>query len=94
MYRITKVKVLNDYNIEIKFNDGTKGIINLSSKLSKGIFKLWKNYDYFQKVKIGSSGELSWNEEIDLCPDALYLQLTGKKPEDIFPSLNKERASA
>lgn len=94
MYKITKVKVLDNYNVEIKFNDGEKGIINLSNKLKKGIFKLWKDYNYFKNVKIGNSGELSWNDEIDLCPDALYLQLTGKKPEDIFPSLNKERASA
>ena len=39
------------------------------------------------KVKIGETGELIWSEQVDLCPDALYLRLTGKKPEDIFPSL-------
>jgi len=26
-------------------------------------------------------------EDIDLCPDALYLRLTGKTPEDLFPAL-------
>jgi hypothetical protein len=45
-------------------------------------------------VKIGSSGELVWNDQIDLCPDALYLKVTGKKPEDIFPALRQEHANA
>ncbi len=41
----------------------------------------------FNQVRIGSSGELVWDDRIDLCPDALYLKVTGKKPEDIFPAL-------
>jgi hypothetical protein len=24
---------------------------------------------------------------MDLCPDALYLKVTSKKPEDLFPAL-------
>jgi hypothetical protein len=28
--------------------------------------------------------------EIDLCPDSLYLKVTGRKPEEIFPSLGFE----
>jgi len=38
-------------------------------------------------VSIGSSGEISWKGEIDLCPNSLYLKMMGKKTEDLFPSL-------
>ncbi len=40
-------------------------------------------------VRIGSGGELAWSDEIDLCPDAMYLRITGKKPGDLFPALNE-----
>ena len=40
-------------------------------------------------MRIGSSGELAWGDEIDICPDALYLRITGKKPEDLFPKLQE-----
>jgi len=94
MYKIIKIKVLKDYRIELTFNDGKNGIVDLSEDVGIGIFKLWNDYIFFEKVKIASAGYLTWDDKIDLCPDSLYLQMTGKKPEDIFPSLNQERYSA
>ena len=35
-----------------------------------------------------------WGDQIDLCPDSLYLRATGKKPEDVFPALRHEFAYA
>jgi hypothetical protein len=32
-----------------------------------------------------SAGEPVWGEKINFCPDALYLKITGKKPEDVSP---------
>jgi hypothetical protein len=29
----------------------------------------------------------AWPGEVDLCPDALYLDVTGKRAEEIFPTL-------
>ena len=48
----------------------------------------------FDRVRIGSSGELCRGDWIDLCPDALYLKLTGKKPEDVFPALREQPTEA
>ena len=90
MHRITGVKVPKDYGLELTFVDGTRGTVDLSHLAGKGVFALWNDYDAFREVRIGPSGELVWGEQIDLCPDALYLQATGKKPEDIFPNLNQE----
>ena len=33
-----------------------------------------------------SSGHPEWPVGLDLCPDFLYLQLTGKRPEQVFPA--------
>ncbi len=35
-----------------------------------------------------------WADQIDLCPDSLYLRAASKKPEDVFPSLLRETAYA
>jgi hypothetical protein len=35
--------------------------------------------------------ELVWREQVDPCSDALYLKVTGKKPEDIFPALRDQQ---
>lgn len=90
MHRITNVQVLEGYNLRLKYADGTEGIVDLSCLVGKGVFSIWNNYDEFKKVAIGSSGELLWGSEVDLCPDSLYLEITGKKPEEIFPSLKRE----
>lgn len=90
MYRITNVKVLEGYNIWLKYADGVEGTVSLSRLVGKGVFLLWNNYDEFKNVSIGSSGELLWGSEVDLCPDSLYLEITGKKPEEIFPNLKRE----
>jgi len=94
MNKITDVKVLEDYKLELTFADGTRGTVDLSHLVGKGVFALWKDHDVFREVRIGSSGELVWGEQIDLCPDALYLQATGQKPEDIFPNLKQEPVHA
>jgi hypothetical protein len=87
MYKIREVKMLSHYKLDLTFDDGTKGIVDLSGLVGKGVFCLWLDYKAFEHVRIGSSGELVWNDQIDLCPDALYLKITGKKPEEIFTAL-------
>jgi hypothetical protein len=32
--------------------------------------------------------------DIDICPDAMYLQLTGKSPEEVLPALRSAPADA
>jgi len=94
MYKITDVKILSNYKIWLKYSDGTEGTVNLSHLVGKGVFSLWNNYEEFKKVSIGSSGELLWGKEVDLCPDSLYLQITGKKPQDLFPNIKRKSIHA
>jgi hypothetical protein len=94
MRRITKVKVLPGYRLELEFDDGVSGIVDLSEAVGKGVFALWRDPLAFEQVRIGSSGELVWGEKVDLCPDALYLKVTGKNPEDLFPALRDQPSHA
>ena len=89
MPRPIQIKPLENYRLWIKFSDSVEGIVDLSHLAGQGVFALWNDYREFQKVHIGSSGEIAWSEEIDICPDTLYLRVTGKKPEDLFPKLRE-----
>lgn len=87
--RVVEIEVLPNYRLRLKYADGVEGIVDLSDYVGKGVFAVWEDPRELARVKVGSSGELVWNDQVDLDPDALYLRLTGKKPEDIFPKLRE-----
>jgi len=94
MKKITDVNVLEGYHLEIRFDDGVSGIVNLSGLVGKGVFSIWNDYDQFRKVQIAPTGELIWNDQIDLCPDSLYMKITEQTVDDMFPSINSGAACA
>lgn len=94
LFKATEVNAVPDYKIWVKFSDGVEGEVDLSYLVGKGIFKKWENRRFFEKVHIGQRGDIIWDDTIDLCPDAIYLKVTGKSPEELFPSLKMEKADA
>ena len=90
MIKITRVSVMANYRLEVAFDDGVCGVVDLSDLVGKGVFTLWRDPHVFEQVQIVSFGELVWLDKIDLCPDSLHLKVTGKKPEDVFPTLRCE----
>lgn len=94
MFRIKNVKALPNFKIWLRYEDGAEGIVDLSYLAGQGIFAEWQNAGRFEAVQIGESGELRWGETIDLCPDMLYMKITGKKVEELFPLLCQEMVSA
>lgn len=94
MFRIAEVKALPQCILWIRYDDGVEGKVDVSHLVGKGVFKLWEKPGEFEKVSIGSSGEPVWSNIAELCPDSLYLKITGKTPETTFPGLNRELANA
>jgi hypothetical protein len=94
MRKIVRVEVLQAYRLRLTFDDGTSGAVDLSDLAGRGVFTLWNDRAAFAQVQIGSSGELVWGDKVDLCPDALYLKATGKRPEEVFPALRHEPVRA
>jgi hypothetical protein len=86
---LQEVKPLDKFCLYLKYSDGVEGRVDLSEFAGKGVFALWNDYSQFEKVTIGSSGELVWNEDVDLDGLGMYLKLTGKKPEDVLPKLQQ-----
>jgi len=94
MFHPVEVKALSDYRIWVRFADGAQGEVDLSYLAGRGVFSPWKDYKVFQQVHIGLGGEIAWSEEMELCPDSIYLKLTGKSPEEVFPNLARAAVSA
>ena len=94
MYKVTSAKVLDGYRLWLQFSDGVRGEVDLSHLVGKGVFSAWRDRGAFEKVQVGSRGEVQWGNEIDLCPDALYLEVTGKSPvSDLAGKLPPRAAS-
>jgi len=90
MVEILEAQPLADYIIRLKFADGVTGEVDLSHLAGKGVFTFWNHYENFTNVSVINGRWLAWSDEIDLDADSLYLKLTGKLPEDLFPVLRED----
>lgn len=87
LIRPTKVEAREEFRIWLRYSDGASGDIDLSDLAGKGVVKAWDDRAFFESVRIAPWGAIAWGECLDLCPDALYLRLTGKPVTALFPSL-------
>jgi hypothetical protein len=94
MIRPISVSALPNYRIRVAFSDGAGGTVDLSHLAGQGVFKAWKDERFFAGVHLGPGRQIRWSEEIELCPDAVYLWLTGRIPEQLFPQLKREPSHA
>lgn len=85
--KITHAKPLSNYRLELQFSNGESGVVDLSSLVGRGVFSAWDEPGAFGQVTVTKFGAVEWPGEIDLCPDALYLQMTGKSADELFPTL-------
>jgi len=67
------------YKIEIKFEDGKKGIVDFSKYIDKGgVFSRFRDINFFKSFKVNSElGILSWGDKVDVAPETLYAEATG-----------------
>jgi hypothetical protein len=94
MFKPIEVRALPDYRLYVRYDNGVEGEVDLSHLVGKGVFAAWNDPGNFQKVSIGSSGEIRWNDQIDLCPDSIYMRISGKSPEEVFPNLSGATTNA
>jgi hypothetical protein len=80
--RILKVTTLPPYKINVSFDDGVAGVINLESLTKKGIFKILKDPELFKKVYT-TGYSIGWSEELEIDAMAIYAEITGKNPQEI-----------
>ncbi len=94
MKHLTSIEALPDYRLKLRFDDGVEGVVYLSAEVGKGVFAAWKDVEHFKRVRIGEFDGPVWDGEIDLCADALYLEVTGMTVEELFPNWKQEAVDA
>ena len=94
MPRPVEVQARPNYHLWVRYDDGAEGVVDLTDIARRGVFKAWDDVAFFDAVRIAQHGAIVWGEDIDLCPDAMYMRLTGKKPEEVFPNLNEAEVDA
>jgi len=79
--RVTRVRHLKDYQLEVGFSDGTVAELDFRKRITgRGVvFRPLESVDYFAQVAVDSeAGTLAWPNGVDFCPDVLYAEATGK----------------
>ena len=78
MIRPTKVEPLSGYRIHVLYPDGAEGVIDLSADVGRGVLAPLADEAYLRTVHIGRYGQIAWSEDIEICPDAAYREITGR----------------
>ena len=70
---VKKVKALDDYTLELTFENKEKKIFDVKPYLDTGLFSKLRDTNIFKMVKI-SYDTIEWPYGIDLDPEILYIK--------------------
>ena len=70
---IKSVITMDDFKLLLEFNNDEKRVFDVKPLLGKPVFQPLKNKMLFDKVHIIYDYTIAWNDEIDMCPDSLYI---------------------
>jgi hypothetical protein len=73
MIRVTAVKPLDNYRLELAFNTGETRPFDVRPYLDKGIFTELKDGSYFRLVRL-AFGSIAWPHDQDFGPESLYAE--------------------
>ena len=66
---VTDVKVLDGYQVELSFDDGLRGVVDLASEIvgDRGVFQALCDPAYFRQVRVDPElGMIVWPNHADL----------------------------
>jgi hypothetical protein len=78
MIRPIRVEPLPAYQIRLTYADGVEGIVDLSADVGRGVFAPLADEAFFRTVHVGDYGQIAWSEDIEICPDAAYEEITAQ----------------
>lgn len=79
--RVTSVRHIRDYRLELTFADGVRVEMDFRKKVvgRGGVFNPLEDVNFFRQVKVDpEAGTLLWPNDVDLDPDVLYSEATGR----------------
>lgn len=73
MMKVTAVRALDDYQLELGFNTGETRLFDVRPYLDKGIFTELRGPAYFRSVRL-AFGTVAWPNEQDFGPESLSVE--------------------
>jgi len=89
-YDVVEVRYIEGYKLELTFDNGKKGIVDLQCYIQKGgVFSRFSDIEYFKRFYINKElGVLCWPDDVDIAPETLYSKVTGEPlPEWMTPDI-------
>lgn len=78
MHRVVKVAALPHYRLQVEFDDGVAGVVEIFPRLSGPVFEKLRDEAVFRTVTVDpETGAVCWPDGPDLAPDAMYSRLSG-----------------
>jgi hypothetical protein len=77
--RITKVRHLGEYRLELTFADGIQAELDFRNRVvgRGGVFKPLEDDEFFRQVRVDPEiGSIVWPNDVDFDPDVLYSEAT------------------
>ena len=72
---VMSAKYLEDYKIEVTFNNGRKGVADLSEALRGPVFEPLKDKMVFSQIRVDKVLEtIAWPNGADLAPEYIYFK--------------------
>jgi hypothetical protein len=77
MTRVAGVKVLEGFNVELEFTDGSRKVVDLTPYMHGPIFEpMMRDPEAFRSVRVDEElGTIVWPNGADICPDVLFEEL-------------------
>jgi hypothetical protein len=73
MLKVTGVKPLDGYKLEIKFNDGVVRVVDCSFLLHGTLGEPLRDLDYFRQVQVDDAARtIVWPNGLDPAPELLH----------------------
>ena len=74
---VIEAHVIGMLQFQVRFSDGLEGRVEMRPSHLFGVFERLKDPDYFQRIAV-TDGFVSWPDDIDLAPDAMYEAIRDK----------------
>ncbi len=81
---VVSVKCLDEFRLELTFDDGKSGVLDCKPIIAKGgVFAKLRDPEVFRGAKVNEElGVVTWGDEVDIAPETAYSLATGSPLPD------------
>lgn len=81
MKRVRRLRIGPRYSIDVEFDDGLSGTIDLSTELHGPVFEPLRDPSFFAQAHIDEFGVICWPNGADLAPEFVYEEIRRQSTE-------------